>query len=195
MKLSFLQISPKVWSDKNHLYAKTSKFFRVLNLFFYSRTVIVDRIEKHIEIKIKTFWLVTLKKHIDFGDIKNIDIKKIGGNNRVSLIESTYDSETYYVQVNRESSPYPENLFRFIGGYKSNFWGDFRFFDIDGMQYEKALSYAELVSKYTESPLKKDMEIELNINVDHYKCLKCGHIGASKTKCVYCGNQDMENVS
>ena len=195
MKLSFLQISPKVWSDKNHLYAKTSKFFRVLTLFFYSRTVIVDRIEKHIEIKIKYFWFITSKKHIDFGDIKNIDIEKTGGNNRISLIESTHDSEAYYVQVNRESSPYPENLFKFIGGYRSNYLGDLRFFDIDGMQYEKALSYAELVSKYTESPLKKDRKIELNINVDHYKCLKCGHINAMKMKCAYCGGKEMESMS
>lgn len=195
MKLSFLQISPKVWSDKNHLYAITSKFYQFLSLFSYSRTVLVDRLEKHIEIKIKTLWFITSKKHIDFGDIKNIDIEKTGGNNRISLIESTHDSETYYVQVNRESSPYPEYLFKFIGGYRSNYLGDLRFFDIDGMQYEKALSYAELVSKYTESPLKKDMKIELNIDIDRYKCLKCGHISASKTKCAYCGSQDMENMS
>jgi hypothetical protein len=195
MKLSFLQISPKVWSDQNHLYAKTSKFFRFLNLFSYSRTVIVDRIKKHIEIKIKYFWFITSKKQIAFNDIKTIDIEKSGGNNRIGLIESTYDSETYYVQVNRESSPYPENIFRFVGGYKSNFLGDFRFFDIDGMQYEKALSYAELISKYTESPLKKDRKIELNINVDHYRCLKCGHVGNSKTKCVYCGGGEMESMS
>jgi len=72
LKLSFLQISPKVWSDKNHLYAKTSKLYQFLNLFFYSRTVVVDRVEKHIEIQIKTFWFITSKKHIAFNDIKNI---------------------------------------------------------------------------------------------------------------------------
>jgi uncharacterized OB-fold protein len=60
------------------------------------------------------------------------------------------------------------------------------------MQFEKALSYAELVSKYTESQLLKDTKIEYNIKVDHYKCLKCGHVSPSKIKCIYCGSQEME---
>ena len=75
-QFSFLQTSPKVWSDNNHLYARTSTFYRVLNLFFYSRTVVVDRIKKYIEIKIKTFWFFTSKKYISLDDIEYIDIQK-----------------------------------------------------------------------------------------------------------------------
>lgn len=39
---------------------------------------------------------------------------------------------------------------------------------------KKALHYAELVSKFTESQLWKDRKMEYNLNVDRYKCLKCG---------------------
>jgi hypothetical protein len=196
-KLSFLQISPKVWADKNHLYARTSKYYRFLNLFFYSRTVVVDRIKKHIEISIKTFWFFTSKKHIAFNDIKYIDIERLEVTNNIRLMTPTHDSETWYVQVNRKSSPNPEYLFRFVGS--GALYGDWdnitSFINVEGMQYEKALRYAELVSKYSESQLWKDRKIEYNFNVNRYKCLKCGHISASKMKCIYCGGQEMENMS
>ena len=67
--------------------------------------------------------------------------------------------------------------------------------DTAGMQYEKALDYAELVSRYTGSQLFKDNKIEYNMKVYHYKCLKCGHVSPSKIKCMYCGSQEMEKVS
>lgn len=76
IKLPFLQVCPKVWADKDHLYAMTPKVYRFLNLFSYSGTVIVDRIKKHIEIKVRAFWLFTSKKYVDLNDIKHIDIGK-----------------------------------------------------------------------------------------------------------------------
>ena len=100
------------------------------------------------------------------------------------------------MQVIRKNSPYPENLFRFIGdGGADSHFENIKWFDFTGMQYEKALSYAELVARYTGAQLFKDNKIEYNIKVDHYKCLKCGHISPSKIKCMYCGSQEMEKMS
>jgi hypothetical protein len=198
LKLSFLQISPKIWSDKNHLYARTSKTYRFLNLFFYSRTVLVDRTKKYIEIKIKTFWFFTSKKYVAFDDIKYVDLEKERNesDSMFALPRTGAITETWYVQVIKKNSPYPENLFRFVGdGGADGHWGNIKWIDFVGMQYEKALSYAKLVSKYTESQLFKDTEIEYNIKVDHYKCLKCGHVSPSKIKCMYCGSQEMEKMS
>ena len=195
LKLPFLQISPKVWADENHLYAKTSLCYRFLNLFFYSRTVVADRIKKHIEIKVKTFWFFTSKKYIAFKDIKYIDIEK-PENNLFALPKHGFTTEILYVRVIRENNPYPENLFRFIGSSGTDdYRGHIEWFDFVGDQYEKALRYAEQVSKYTGSPLFKDIKIEYNIKVDNYKCLKCGHVSLSKLKCVYCGSQEMEKMS
>ena len=195
LKLPFLQISPKIWADENHLYAKTSLFYRFLNLFFYSRTVIADRIKKHIEIKVKTFWFFTSKKYIAFKDIKYIDIEK-PENNLFALPKSGFTTEILYVRVICENSPYPEYLFRFIGDSGADdYWGHIKWFDFVGDQYEKALTYAEQVSKYTGSQLFKDTKIEYNIKVDNYKCLKCGHVSPSRLKCVYCGSQEMEKMS
>jgi len=198
LKLSFLQISPKIWSDKNYLYARTSKVYRFLNLFFYSRTVVVDRIKKHIEIKIKTFWFLTSMKYIPFNEIKYIDLKRERNesDNMFALPRTGAIAEKWYVQAIRKNSPYPENLFRFIGdGGADGYWDNVKWIDFAGMQYEKALSYAELVSRYTESQLSKDSKIEYNIKVEHYKCLKCGHVNPSKIKCIYCGSQEMEKLS
>jgi hypothetical protein len=195
LKLSFLQISPKVWVDKDCLYARTSKVYQFLCLFFYSRTVIVERNKKHIEIKIKTFWFSTSKRYIPFNEIKYIDLKRESNesDSMFALPRTGATAETWYVQVISENWPYPENLFRFTGdGGADDHWGNIKWFDFVGMQYEKALSYAELVSRYTGSQLFRDTKIEYNINLDHYKCIKCEHISPSKTRCMYCGSQEME---
>ena len=194
-QFSFLQTSPKVWWDKNHLYARTSIFYRVLNLFFYSKTVVVDRIKKHIEIKIKTFWVFTSIKYIPLDDIKYIDIQKREIGNMGGLFKGigTQDIvDKLYVQVIRKNNPAPVNLFRFVGdpGYDNGI-GQY-LIDTAGMHYEKALDYAELVSKYTESHLKQNNKIEYNTKAEHYKCLKCGHLSPSKIKCMYSGSPEMQ---
>lgn len=197
LKLSFLQISPKVWADKNYLYARTSLFYRFLNLFFYSRTVAADRVKKQIEIKVKTFWFLMKTKYIAFNDIKYIDMEK--GRNAAdevfSLQPSGVITERWYVKVILKNNPYPEILFRFIGhGGAHGYWDNLRWFDFAGMQYEKALNYAELVSKYTGANLFRDTKIEYTGKADQYKCLKCGHVSPSEIKCMYCGSREMEKA-
>lgn len=195
-KWSFLQISPKVWADKNHLFARTSKIYQFLNLFSYSRTVVADRIKKHIEIKIRMFWFFTTKRYIPFDDIKHIDIDRLEKVDDINFSTFIAGDETWYVRVIRKSTPYPESLFRFKGGVRDNhIYERSLFINLDGLQYEKAMHYAELVSKYTESRLWIDIEKEYNINVDHYKCLNCGHISPSEIKCMYCGSPEMEKLS
>ena len=73
----------------------------------------MDRIKKHIEIKIRMFWFFASRRYIPFDDIKHIDMER----------------------------------------------------------------------------LEKDDDISFN------KCINCGHISTSKIKCIYCGGQEMENMS
>ena len=193
LKSSFLDTCPKVWADKHYLYARTSLFYRVINLFFYSRTVVADRVKKQIEIKIKTFWFFNSTKYIPFNEIKYIDMER-REKSMFGLTQTQGFTETWDVQIIIKNSSDPENLFRFSGdgGGDGTAIGPH---DAVGMQYEKALSYAELVSRYTDSQLFKDTKIEYNIKLDHYKCLKCGHVSPSKVKCIYCGSQEMEKLS
>ena len=191
-QLSFLQTSPKVWENENQLFARTSLLYRVLNLFFYSRTVVVDRIKKHIEIKIKTFWFFTSRKYIPLDDIKCIDIekRKKGG---FGFTPEQDIVDKLYVQVIRKKNQSPVKLFRFVGdGGEYDRWGGSLLFDVEGMHYEKALNYAKLVTKYTGSQLGEEHKIEYNTKIDHYKCLKCGHEITSKIKCIYCGSPEIE---
>lgn len=195
-KWSFLQICPKVWADKNHLFARTSKIYQFLNLFSYSRTVVVDRIKKHIEIKIRMFWFFATKRYIPFDDIKHIDMERMEKDVDISFSSFITGDETWYVRAIRKSTPYPEYLFKFIGGVRDNqSYNQSLFINVDGLQFEKAMRYAELVSKYTESQLWKDIKTEYNVNVTHYKCINCGHVSTSKIKCIYCGGRDMKNMS
>ena len=200
LKSSFFDTCPKIWADKDYLYARTSIFYRFLNLFSYSRTVVVDRIKKHIEIKVKKFWFFTSKKYIPFNDIDYTDMERREKDGMFAVTQTKGLTETWYVQIIRKNSEEPENLFRFIGdggadNYYSNLFNNLPFIKFSGRQYENALLYAELVSKYTGAHLFKDTKIEYNVKVEHYKCLKCGHVSPSKIKCMYCGSQEMEKMS
>ena len=193
LKTPFLDTCPKVWANKNYLYARTSKFYRFLNLFFYSRTVVVDRVKKQIEINVKRFWFFTSKRSIPCNEIKYIDLER-KEKNMFGLVHPQGFTETWYVQVMRKNSSDPVILFTF----KGDGGGDGTAVvprDWVGMQYEKAFRYAELVSRYTGAQLFKDNKIEYNIKVDHYKCSKCGHTSPSKIKCMYCGSHEMKKVS
>jgi hypothetical protein len=198
LKLPFLQISPKVWVEKERLYATTSLIYQILNTFFYSRTVVVDKNSKVIEIIKKTLWLFKSSERIPFTDLIFIDISQREVGEDFGYTPDGYGArdvtEIFYVQVKTKSNPIPTNLFRFIGdGGRYTGWfgvllGD-SVIDTEGRQREKAQAYAELVSKYTGIPMWQDRKIEFSFSVDQeYKCPKCGHTSNSIVKkCMYCG--------
>jgi len=198
LKLPFLQISPKVWVEDNRLFATTSLFYQILNTFFYSRTVVVDKSAKVIEIVIKTFWFVKSSLQIPFNDLKYIDIshREVGEDFGVTSdgFGARDATEIFYVQVKTKSNPIPTNLFRFIGeggrytGWLGVLLGDSAI-DTEGLQREKAQSYAELVSKYTGIQMWQDRKVEFSFSLDQeYKCPHCGHASNSIVKrCMYCG--------
>jgi len=201
LKLSCFQISPRIWADKNCLYARTSIIYRCLNLFFYSRTVRVDRVRKQIEITVTTFWFFKSKEYIEFSDIEYVDISKreVGESygftpDGLGAFDAT---EIYYVQVRRKSSPYPFSLFRFIGrgsrytGWLGVLMGD-SIIDTEGWQEEKAYHYASLLSDFTGVKFWRDRSVVPNISTDDFGvCPGCGHkIKLSVRKCVYCGREN-----
>ena len=198
LRLPFLQISPKVWVKGNRLFATTSLIYQILNAFFYSRTVVVDKSAKIIEIVIKTFWFFKSSAQIPFNDLKYIDISHREVGEDFGLAPNGFGArdvtEIFYVQVKTKSNPIPTNLFRFIGeggrytGWLGVLLGDSAI-DSEGLQREKAQAYAELVSKYTGIPMWQDRKIEFSFGVDHeYKCPQCGHTSNSTVKkCMYCG--------
>jgi hypothetical protein len=198
LKLSFLQTCPKVWVENNHLYARTSKLYRIFNTFFYSRTVIVDPSKRVIEIIIKTFWCIKSRESIPFDDLKYIDLSLREYESDYGMTPNGFGArdatEIYYVQVKTKSKSVPVNLFRFIGdggrytGWSGVLLGD-DVIDCEGQQHVKALRYAEQVSKFTGIPLWQDRKVEFSFNLEQqYKCPRCGHTNNTTIKkCIYCG--------
>jgi hypothetical protein len=198
-RLPFLQTSPKVWVEDNRLFARTSLMYQILNIFSYSRKVVVDKKRKVIDIIIKTFWICKSYERIPFNDLMYIDISRREVGTEFGITPDGYDArdiiETFYVQVKTQSNPIPINLFRFTGdGGKYTGWfgvllGDSAI-DFEGRQQEKALHYAEQVSEFTSIPLWRNRKLELSFKVDQqYKCPSCGHLNTSVVKkCMYCGN-------
>ena len=198
LKLPFLQISPKVWVENSRLVAKTSTFYRILNAFFYSRTVIIDKEKKKIDTIIKIFWFFKSSDCIPFDDLNYVDISRYETGKDFGLTPGGFGArditEIFYVQIRTKSNPLPTNLFRFVGnGGRYNGWfgvllGDSAI-DSEGRQYEKACKYAEQVSEFTGIPLWQNRKVQLSLNtVQKYECTNCGHLTSSiQKKCTYCG--------
>jgi hypothetical protein len=206
LKRPVLNIGPAIWTDKNCLYARTSKIFRLLSLFSYSKLVIVNRQKKHIEISITTVWFYKKKQYIQFSDIEYLDIseREIINDPGLSIdpIEKTGfggrdPTQIYYVQVRTKSSPIPVNLFRFVDEGSWNLGGIGIFFkdsciEQEGLQKKKANSYAELLSNYIGAKLWRDRNVQFRFDPNNLrKCTKCGHqISLSAESCTYCGFKD-----
>lgn len=203
--LPFLQISPKVWIKNGCLYAKTSKIYQVLNLFSYSRTVVIDKQNKYIDIIIRYLWVFFSKNRIPFSDIKYIDRKIREVAESIGLTADgigAHDvSEVIYVQVFRKSTCDPVNLFRFVGdgarytGLFGVFVGGDSPIDFIGKQNEKSKSYEKLVSEFTGAPLSGERRL---FNIDpsemKYFCANCSHkFKEVVSKCVYCGSNEIKH--
>ncbi len=162
-------ISPRIWLENKRLYIRTAIIYRILNLFFYSRTVIVDKAKKHIEICIKTFWFWKSRQYIQFKDIEYIDVfrREVEVSHGPALIQNRY-----YIKVFIKNHSAPSTLFRFIGDESLKFFSNaYGVYDIQG---EKASNYAELVSKFTGIKLWKNKKVEFKAHPKgQYLCSKC----------------------
>jgi hypothetical protein len=161
--------------------------------------VIVDRRRKRIEIQVKTFWVWVSREYIPFHDIKYVDIAGREVGDSLGYTPDGFGAhdttEIYYVQVIPKSSPYPKDLFRFIGeGGRNTGWLGVLMgggvVDCEGAQMEKAQAYAKLVSEYVGVPLWRDRPVETSFESTYrFECPACGHTSHSNSgKCTYCGH-------
>jgi ribosomal protein L32 len=173
--------------------------------------VIANRIEKHIEIIVTTFWFYKSKEYIQFNDIEYIDmsVREITNDQgwSLDLNEKTgfggrNPTQIYYVQARCKSSSYPLNLCRFVD---QGIWnlGGFGIYlndsgtESEGPQKKRADNYAELLSDYTGVELWSNRQVQFAFGQDNLrKCNKCGHeIRLSATICTYCGYEDSSIVN
>jgi len=165
LKSSFLQRSPRVWRDENNLFARTSRWYQILNLFSYCRTVQISKDKHEIVIRVRKFWLMISLTVIPFNKIESVarnhwDVCKGQIGITSDGIGATRVTEVWYVRIFVKGIPLPVNLFRFtgagariVGGWWQMIIGGLPF-DIEGMQDSKSESYGKLVAEYTGAEYK-----------------------------------------
>jgi hypothetical protein len=163
-KLPFLQRSPRVWYDKDNLYARTSRWYQFLNACSYARTVQISKTEQKIFIRVRKFWFFTKISEISFGDIDYVDRTHWDVGQTYGLTSEGFGAtdvtEVWYVRVFTNNSPTPISLFRFLGdgtrmtGWFGVIFGGDSVIDFEGIQDIKSERYAKLVAEYTGSIYK-----------------------------------------
>jgi hypothetical protein len=71
-KTRLLSLSPRVVSGENYLVARTHRLVTWLTLGLCGRTVLVDRIKKHVIIRSRWLWLFPREKRLPFSAIEAV---------------------------------------------------------------------------------------------------------------------------
>lgn len=68
-----LTITPRIWVEQHLFNARSNMVLQVLNLFSYSKYVVVDKRERVVTIRKKRFWFFSKVLEIPFEKIRSID--------------------------------------------------------------------------------------------------------------------------
>lgn len=152
--LSFLAIKPKVWTDRNVLYARTSGFVQLLSLFSYKKLVRVDPRLKRVIIKKRHLWCIPSTKAIRFERIESIGYGYKSMSRAWSFWSGTTDEiEIYTVALVLSQPSETVILFKFTGegaamtGWSGVLLGDDDIVDYSGDQEKKSLGYVEMLQE------------------------------------------------
>ncbi len=153
---SFLAVKPKVWVEGNHLMARTSLFLRLLSLFSYSKTVLVDRAGKVVLIFTKKLWLINRTKHIRFDRIMRIDYSFGSFTTSWSFVSGKQDQvEKFTVSLVLQGRREKVKLFSFSGegsaatGWSGVLFGGDDIVDYAGDQEAASRRYVRLLKQFT----------------------------------------------
>lgn len=153
-------LNPKVWTEDGQLRARTNLFIQILCLFFWQRTVIVDRRERTILVRNRFLWLLERTHVYAFGDLSHIDYKFSSMSTGWDMFgRDTGSLEKFIVSVTtREGEPIELFAFRGDGtgmtGVTGVMLGD-SLVDYEGDQAGKSLGFVEQLQRFTGLSLGK----------------------------------------
>jgi hypothetical protein len=158
LKGPIFQRSPRVWRDSQNLYARTSRWYQLLNLGSYCRTVRVSRQSRQIIITVRRLWFMIRRVAIPFAAVEYVDRSRWDVPNSVGFttegLAATDVTEVWYVRAKLKGRAQSVSLFRFVGaGARPTGWlavvlGGDTLLDFEGVQDSKADTYARLVAEY-----------------------------------------------
>ncbi|MFO0615473.1 MAG: hypothetical protein U0414_22965 [Polyangiaceae bacterium] len=153
-------LNPKVWVEEGRLHARTNLFLMILCLFFWQRTVIVDRRERTVLVRSRFLWLLENTRVIPFSEIDHLYYRY----NRVStgwdmMGRDTDSLESFSVGLSLEDGS-EVNLLAFRGdgtgmtGVSGVLMGD-SLVDTEGDQEGASLGFVDQLQRFTGKSLGK----------------------------------------
>jgi hypothetical protein len=153
--LGLLTMKPKVWTEGEKLIGRCPLSLRLLTLFFYDKTVTVDRRIKLFKIESKILWIFKSHTIIPFKRIKSISYAYDSMSTSYSLLRGSMDEvENYSIYLELTNPEERLKVFNFFGegavntGLTGVLCGD-DIVDFKGDQEDTSRSYIDLLLQYT----------------------------------------------
>lgn len=160
-------LNPKVWTeDGRRLFARTNLFLQILCLFFWEKSVAIDRDERTVAVRRRFFWLIERTTVYRFEDISHILYKYRSVSLGWDMFGRDTDrAEAFDVGFELEATDSLGRrdeilLFAFRGdghgmtGVSGVLLGDSAI-DTGGDQADASLSYVDLIQNYTGKTLSR----------------------------------------
>jgi hypothetical protein len=156
----FSAVNPKVWIDGDALHARTNLFLQLLCLFFWCKTVVVDRRARVMTIHWRYFWFLRRTGDIAFDDITHFEYRYGSIATAWSWFGHVHDSLEQFSIDAALTDRTEMRLFSFRGqgahqtGAVGVLLGDSAI-DFQGDQGARSLAYIDLLQEFTGKGLSR----------------------------------------
>jgi hypothetical protein len=182
LRVPFRNLAPRIWTEDDDLYIKTSLGRYVLSLSSYRRIVNISKPQQIVEIKTKRWWRWERPIRIPFSTIDYLDLNYPEPSQR----DDEYPDDTYelFLITSRPSKRVHIFTFGHFIGYP------------DPIYREMAKSCADLIAKLTNIRIGMALSVDMPLSdfKDKYVCKACGHRlhpSSESVLCPYCGGKEI----
>jgi hypothetical protein len=190
VKTGLLSLSPRMREQGGRIYIRTSSVFRLLSLWSYTRTVVVDPGSRRVEVHVRHLWAWVRHRVIPFARIDHIDYRFGSLTTAWSWFYGATDQLEKFslALVLDDDERIPVASFRGAGsvmtGLGGALWGDTAI-DYAGNQEDVSRALVELLVDVIGVPLGKPLA-----SARVRACSVCGrHANLRDRRCTACGGE------
>jgi hypothetical protein len=190
VKIGLLSLTPRIQERGGRIYVRTSGLLRLLTLWSYTQTVIIDPGMRRVEVHVRHLWVWARHRLIPFARIDHIDYRFGSLLTSMSRIYGATDQlEKFSIDlVLDDDERIPVASFRGAGSVMTGLGGALMgdsVVDYAGNQEDMSRALVELLVDTIGVPLGKPMA-SARVRV----CSDCGrHAGLRDTRCTACGGE------